>query len=163
MSELSIRPVSESDRRWVRILLRLHFGSESMVVHGQIFYPAEQQGFIASASGKRIGLITLDFQGETCEITVLDALQSREEIFQRLLDAAKQACISQKCHHLRLVTTNDNTDALRIYQAYGFRLCALHSGAVDEARKIKPEIPLKGDSGIPIRDEIDLEMEIGTR
>lgn len=31
-------------------------------------------------------------------------------------------------------------------------------GAVDEARRIKPQIPLIGLDGIPIHDEIELEM-----
>jgi hypothetical protein len=30
------------------------------------------------------------------------------------------------------------------------------------ARRIKPEIPLIGENGIPIRDEIELELMLGT-
>ncbi|WP_291411085.1 hypothetical protein [Actinophytocola sp.] len=37
---------------------------------------------------------------------------------------------------------------------------ALSLGAVTEARRTKPEIPASGDYDIPIRDEIELEMEI---
>jgi hypothetical protein len=33
-------------------------------------------------------------------------------------------------------------------------------GAVTEARKIKPEIPATGLGGIPVRDEIELTMEL---
>jgi hypothetical protein len=35
-------------------------------------------------------------------------------------------------------------------------LAPLITNAVDKARKIKPEIPLVGNDGIPIRDEIEL-------
>jgi hypothetical protein len=49
--------------------------------------------------------------------------------------------------------------ALRFYRRTGFRLTALHPGAVDEARKTKP-IPALGHDGIPIRDELDLTMEL---
>ena len=59
---------------------------------------------------------------------------------------------------LWLVTTNDNLDALRFYQRRGLRITAVAAGAVDEARKIKPGIPLLGDHGIAIRDEITLEF-----
>jgi ribosomal protein S18 acetylase RimI-like enzyme len=55
-----------------------------------------------------------------------------------------------------LTTTNDNVDALRFYQRRGFRLAALRPGAVDEARRIKPEIPQVGEHGIPLHDELDL-------
>jgi hypothetical protein len=59
---------------------------------------------------------------------------------------------------LWLVTTNDNTHALRFYHRLGFRLAALHPGAVEAARRLKPEIPLLGLDEIPIRDELELEI-----
>jgi hypothetical protein len=31
---------------------------------------------------------------------------------------------------------------------------------VEQSRKLKPEIPLIGNDGIPIRDEIELEMKL---
>ncbi len=59
-----------------------------------------------------------------------------------------------------VVTTNDNTDALRFYQRLGFRLRALRPGAVDEARRtLKPSIPSIGAGGVPIRDELELVRE----
>lgn len=36
-------------------------------------------------------------------------------------------------------------------------MVCLRYGAVDRARKQKPQIPLKADNGIPIRHEIELE------
>jgi hypothetical protein len=58
-----------------------------------------------------------------------------------------------------LVTTNDILEALRFYQRRGFRLSALRAGAVDEARKrLEPQISTVGGFGIPIRDEIEVEL-----
>jgi hypothetical protein len=37
-------------------------------------------------------------------------------------------------------------------------MAALHHNAIDLSRKLKPEIPLIGMDGIPIRDEIELEI-----
>jgi hypothetical protein len=37
---------------------------------------------------------------------------------------------------------------------------AIHAGAVDAARKIKPQIPLVGENGIPIHDEIEMEKNL---
>jgi hypothetical protein len=60
-----------------------------------------------------------------------------------------------------LVTTNDNLVALRFYQRRGFRLSALRPGAVDEARRrLKPAIPDAGAFGIPLRDELELELRL---
>jgi hypothetical protein len=47
-------------------------------------------------------------------------------------------------------------------QRRGFRLTALHEGAVDQARaRLKPEIPRTGDHGIELRDELELEKVLG--
>jgi hypothetical protein len=34
----------------------------------------------------------------------------------------------------------------------------VHVNALEESRRIKPEIPLMGMDGIPLRDEIELEI-----
>jgi hypothetical protein len=57
-----------------------------------------------------------------------------------------------------LITTNDNLHALGFYQKRGFRLVAVHSNALAASRKIKPSIPDFGMHGIPLRDEIELEI-----
>jgi ribosomal protein S18 acetylase RimI-like enzyme len=61
---------------------------------------------------------------------------------------------------LTVVTTNDNLDALRFYQARGFHLFALRAGAVDNARDLKPEIASRGNYGLPIRDELELRRTL---
>jgi hypothetical protein len=59
------------------------------------------------------------------------------------------------------MTTNENLPALRLYQRTGFRLVELRPGAVDQARSRKPSIPKTGHEGIPIRDELDLVLDLG--
>jgi hypothetical protein len=56
-----------------------------------------------------------------------------------------------------LITTNDNTKALRFYQRLGFDLVRLDRDAVTEARRrLKPTIATHAD-GIPIRHELEME------
>jgi hypothetical protein len=60
-----------------------------------------------------------------------------------------------------VVTTNDNVDALRFYQRRGFQLASVRCGAVDEARRtLKPLIPVTGNYGIPLRDELELAHDL---
>jgi hypothetical protein len=60
-----------------------------------------------------------------------------------------------------VVTTNDNLDALRFYQRRGFRLLALRPAAVDAARRsLKPSIGTVGSYGIPLRDELELVLDL---
>ena len=74
--------------------------------------------------------------------------------------AVKEAATRQGCKTMWLVTTNDNTAALRFYQKLGFRLVAVHRDAVEKSRELKPEIPFVGMDGIPIRDEVELVLRL---
>ena len=86
----------------------------------------------------------------------VSADRRRRGIGGRLVDVVASAARRRGAGELWLVTTNDNLDALRLYQRHGFRLSALHAGAVDRARITKPTIPLLGRHGIPIHDELVL-------
>lgn len=99
-------------------------------------------------------------EGE-CEIMSLNSLAEGKGIGTALLSEVEKAAREQDCRLLKLVTANDNTHALRFYQRRGFVLSKISIGAVEEARKLKPEIPLIGSDGIPIRDEIELVKVLG--
>jgi GNAT superfamily N-acetyltransferase len=74
------------------------------------------------------------------------------------MDAVLERARTAGCRRLWVVTTNDNTRAIRIYQQWGFDLAALHRDAITEARRtLKPHIPELGEHGIPMRHEIELE------
>ncbi len=75
-----------------------------------------------------------------------------------MLDAAASEAKRRNLSRLWLVTSNDNTRAIRFYQRYGFQLKAVHIGAINEARKLKPSIPLIGDDGIPIEHEFEFQI-----
>ena len=94
------------------------------------------------------------------EILSLDSLSERRGIGTALLDEAVLAARKADCLRVMLVTTNDNLYALRFYQKRGFDMVRLIRNAVDAARNIKPEIPLTGMDGIPIRHEIELELRL---
>jgi hypothetical protein len=57
-----------------------------------------------------------------------------------------------------LITTNDNLHAIKFYEKQGFRIIAVHRGAVDRARVLKPSIPLVAENGIELHDELELEL-----
>lgn len=56
------------------------------------------------------------------------------------------------------MTTNDNTEALRFYQKRGFAITTIRINEIEKQRKIKPSMPILGNDGIPIRDEIELKF-----
>ena len=154
----SLRPLADIDRPWVRQWMSNHWGAELVVVHGEQCYPAEFPGFVAESGASAVGLITYILRGDECEILSLDSLAEGQGIGSALIEAVRMITIENGARRLWLITTNDNLDALRFYQKCGFELVKIHRHAIDESRKLKPSIPLLGKFGIPIRDEIELEM-----
>jgi ribosomal protein S18 acetylase RimI-like enzyme len=88
----------------------------------------------------------------------MNSLVEKKGIGSALVEAVKEKAKAAGCERLWLITTNDNAAALRFWQKRGFRLSAIYPNAVEELRRLKPEIPLTGNDGIPIRDEMELEM-----
>jgi ribosomal protein S18 acetylase RimI-like enzyme len=160
MDKLFIRPLSTEDRDWVAHRVIDSWEAEIVVVHDTIYHPAELPGFVALAGEKPVGLLTYHNEGTACEIVTLDSWRENRGVGTRLIESVIQAARREGCKRLWLVTTNDNTHALRFYQKRGFTLAAIHINAIEKARTIKPEIPHSGINGIPIRDELELEMWI---
>lgn len=128
-----------------------------MLVHNENIRYDEVDGFIYDDWS---GVITFMLKGEECEITSLDSLHEGKGIGTALINEVLQEAKEKKCRRVFLITTNDNLHALGFYQRRGFELVAVHCGAVNKSRKIKPTIPLIGGNNIPLRDEIELEMII---
>ena len=157
MSDVEIRPLVAADRAWVAQFIVEQWGDAMVVAHGRVYYPAELPGFAAFADGRCVGLLSYQLAGDACEIVTLDSLLEGRGIGSRLIAAVLAAPRAAGCARLWLITTNDNMRALHFYQKRGFALVAVHRGAVDRARALKPAIPTLGFGGIPLRDEIELE------
>ncbi|MGV8025945.1 MAG: GNAT family N-acetyltransferase [Anaerolineaceae bacterium] len=160
MSAINIREKSPHDIAWIHTLMLESWGSNAVVLQGRLYHPAELPAFIAEQNGERMGLVTYIFENGTCEIISLNSLQPGLGIGTLLMDAVKQIALKNGCTEMKLFTTNDNITALRFYQKFGFYLEALIKNGVASDRDIKPEIPLKADNSIPIRDYLLLKMRL---
>lgn len=156
--DFQVRALTPADQRQVAGWMAEHWGFEIVVSRGVVHRPVELPGFAAVAGEQWLGLLTYHIADEACEIVTLDSVQPNVGVGTALIKAAKQAAQEAGCRRLWLITTNDNTDGLRFYQKRGFVLVAIHRDAVSRARQIKPEIPLAGNNGILMGDEIELEM-----
>ena len=153
-----IETIQQADESRVASLLESSWGSRHVVTRGKIFDAAKLPGFLAIGNTEILGLITLRFEVSECEIVTLDAFKQGEGIGSALFKAARRNCLERGGDRLWLITTNDNLGAITFYQKLGMRMVAIHSDAVTEARRLKPQIPLVAENGIPIRDEIELEI-----
>jgi N-acetylglutamate synthase-like GNAT family acetyltransferase len=157
----TVRPLEANDRSWLTSFMTERWGVPVAAGGGRLHRLDELPGFAAvSADGTVTGVVTYLIEADACEVVSIDAVVQGEGVGTALLEAACAAAASAGCRHVHLITTNDNVDALRFYQRRGFALTELRPGAVDESRRMKPQIPLVGAHGIPIRDELVLVREL---
>jgi uncharacterized protein YhfF/N-acetylglutamate synthase-like GNAT family acetyltransferase len=116
---------------------------------------------IKDDAGGIAGVLTWILDGDSMEILTLHTARQWAGGGSALLTAARRVAEAIGARRLWLITTNDNTDALRFYQRRGFRLARVDAGAVDRSRAaLKPGIPGTGLNDVPIRDELVLELSI---
>ena len=156
---MTVRPLGPGDRDWVRAKLAVLWG-ETVVSRGRVHNPAVLPGFLADEGGEPVGLATYRIDGNDCELVTIDSFPQGAGAGTALVEAVAAAGRDAGCGRIWLITTNDNLRALRFYQRRGFRLVALHPGALDRSRELKPSIPEVGLDGIPLRDELELELRL---
>lgn len=152
-----IKPLDETYRSWAIEFIRREWGSSIVVSRGKIHDAKTLSGFVALEGNKPIGLLLYTRENNECEIVSLNSLIKGKGIGTKLLQAVKNI----PCRRLWTITTNDNLEALQFYQKRGFVLVTLYPNALEQSRKLKPEIPLVGKYGIPLRDEIELAIVSG--
>lgn len=158
---LVIRELGGEEREWAKRLLSERWGATGLVSRGVLHQAARLPGFVAAQGGRRLGLATYRLDGLSCEVVSLDAVEPRQGVGTALLRSIEGAARAAGCNRLWLVTTNDNLDALRFYQRRGFHLVRVHPDALEVSRRLKPGIPEVGEHGIPLRDELELELRLG--
>jgi predicted acetyltransferase/N-acetylglutamate synthase-like GNAT family acetyltransferase len=159
---MEVRDATAGDRAWLAGVLAERWGSTLIARRGTLVDAGELPGLIAEIDGEPVGLATYEETDGMIEIVTLDALGERQGVGTALVERLVALAGERHCSRVWLVTTNDNLRALRFYQRRGFRLAALHAGAVDRARALKPGIPAVGSGGLEIHDEIELAREIPT-
>ena len=153
-----IYQIDSTSRNAINTFIIRQWFTLDMVVHGEIINLSRAEGFYYSENEEINGLITYRIIDNEMEILSLDSLIPNKGYGTGLLNEAIQKARNTGCHRIMLITTNDNLNALRFYQKRGFDMVKLYRNAVDESRKLKPQIPLVGMDDIPIRHEIELEL-----
>jgi GNAT superfamily N-acetyltransferase len=155
---MKARELTTDDRGWAERLVSDRFASSRIVSRGVVHDARALPGLIAESEGSPVGLLQYRVVGEQFEVVVLVADRPRRGIGRFLLREAEAIARSHGCKRMWLITTNDNRAALSFYRAIGWRLVAIHRGAMRESRRLKPEIPEFAADGTPIEDEIEFEL-----
>jgi ribosomal protein S18 acetylase RimI-like enzyme len=157
---MNVRPLAEAEREWVRRTLEELWSDGIVVSRGTVHEPSTLRGFVAEDGGKPVGLLTYRLEGGECEVVTIDAFPEGAGAGTAMLEAVTAVAREAGCRRVWLITTNDNLRALRFYQRRGFHLVAVHPNALVRSRELKPSIPETGLDGIPLRDELELELDL---
>jgi N-acetylglutamate synthase-like GNAT family acetyltransferase len=157
---MRVRAATPADRDWIGAILD-QASARRVARNGELVKAFDHPMLIAETDEGPAGVLTYIVRNGACEILTLHATKQWRGAVTVLIAGIRSVAEEVGCRRLWLVTTNDNVDALRFYQRRGFRLVGLRPGAVDDARRrLKPGIPETGDHGIPLRDELELELEL---
>jgi ribosomal protein S18 acetylase RimI-like enzyme len=157
-----IRAITASDATKLTDLFAAELGGRQQARLGELVDVLALPGCVTLDADDVVGAATYAVDGTRAELAALAVTSTRrnEGIGGQLVEAVADAVHAAGATTLWLVTTNDNLDALRLYQRHGFRLLEVHVGGVDASRQLKPLIPALGDYGIPMHDELVLERRL---
>ena len=153
---IRVRPIESADRPWVVRRLGDAFGGVGVARKGVLVDASVLPGFVATDGGRAVGLLTYDVAHGECEVVAILSTEQGLGIGRALMDAARDHAVAAGCHRLWLITTNDNTRALRFYQRWGMDLCAFYRHGARRSREAKPALPHLGADGIPLEHELVL-------
>ena len=162
VSAARIRARQPADLATVAAFLERHH-SARVARLDELQRPLDHPALVAVDGDDLVGVQTYVLAGTAAEILTLhvDERWRGAGTGTALIGSAERLAVGAGCTRLFLVTTNDNTAALRFYQRRGFRLAELRPGAVTRSRAtLKPEIPELGTDGIAIRDELVLDKPL---
>jgi ribosomal protein S18 acetylase RimI-like enzyme len=161
---LTVRPIASADIDWIRAELERNWGGTRISSLG-VWYDADKlPGFVAvhadHADPVGLATITSPIPRGSCEVITLSSSIEDAGVGTLLLQTCADHARAAGSSRIFLTTTNDNLRALGFYQKRGWLIVAIHRGGMDKARAIKPDIPLIGMNGIPLHDEIELELRL---
>ena len=157
----TVKPIDASLRRLVQPIVNDSWAAPLIVVNGVLWDTRKLPGLAAVfPDGTIAGYLLYAFHDGVCEIMALESLRETIGIGTRLIAHLQSLVIDRGIKKVVVMTTNDNLNAIRFYQKRGFTLRALRPNMVEVSRRLKPGIPSIGNDGIPLRDEIELELDL---
>jgi GNAT superfamily N-acetyltransferase len=155
---MNIQKLDETYRDRVNAYIKYLWGGPGIVTRGNLYDSSNLPGFTATEGGELLGAILYRPDGDELEVAVLFSLVQGRGVGTALLDVVAGFARVAHMRRVWLVTTNDNTHAIRFYQKYGFTLKAVHIGSMETTRKLKSSLPLRGIDGIPLEHEFEFEF-----
>jgi ribosomal protein S18 acetylase RimI-like enzyme len=139
--------------------LEAAFGDVTVARKGALIDASVLPGFVATDSGRPVGLLTYEAANGECEVVAIISTEEGRGIGRVLMDAVRDHAAATGYRRLWLITTNDNSRAFRFYQLWGMDLCAFYRHGARRSREVKPSLPERGVDGVPL--ELEFELPLG--
>lgn len=158
---LPVRPAGPGDRETLCALAMHFWGKTDVDALGRRYDLLALPAFVAHADNKVVGVLSYAVEGDRLHIVALHILPDYQGCGtgRALIEAAIAQAMCEGLARVVLATSNDNLPALYFYQRLGFLLTGLAPGAL--VRLHGGEEP--GVAGIPVRDEVQLELPLSKR
>ena len=135
-----------------------------IITKGNIIDIYDLPGFVVIDNNIIAGAVLYQIIDGDCEIVAMYSLKQNAGIGTALINAVIHYVKNKSCKRVWLITTNDNTHAIRFYQKRGFTLKNVHINAFKVTQQLKGIVgdgkdnTVLGIDDIPILHEFEFEI-----
>lgn len=157
---MEIIAIKEAHRAYINQVIKDKWSGPMVASMGKLLSTKSLPGYICVDDDMIQGFVLYNIEYGSCEIVVMESNRENRGLGTALVNAVIEVARTNGCKRVWLVTTNDNTHAIRFYQRKGFNLKEVHINSMEKLRQLKPEIPLTGNDHIPVMHEFEFEVLI---
>ncbi|HEY1174601.1 MAG TPA: GNAT family N-acetyltransferase, partial [Phytomonospora sp.] len=139
MADTIIREATDADRPAIDAILAEAWGRPYVALGGRGVVLTGLPALVALLNDEIVGVLVYRIDGDALEVLSVNSRAGGAGT--GMITAARDHATALGLRRLWLVTTNNNSNALRFYQRNGLHLVAVRTGAVAASRKVKPGIP----------------------
>jgi ribosomal protein S18 acetylase RimI-like enzyme len=157
-SSLTIRPAVHADRPRIAELAHYFWDEVDVECFGQSYQVDTLPAYVACEGDKIVGVASYACEEDGINLVMLNVLPQwhGQGAARELIAAVTQAARVEGTARIIVTTTNDDLPALGLYQRLGFTITNVLVGKMLEHHG---GIEL-GFAGIPVRDEIQMELRL---
>src|SRR5260370_9166135 len=96
MSNIIVCPINRENRAWIIQFIVEHWGAEIVVSRGVVYHPQDLPGFVAIQEGEKVGLVTYNIEGESCEVVTINSTQPSSGVGTALIEAVRDIAIKAR-------------------------------------------------------------------
>jgi ribosomal protein S18 acetylase RimI-like enzyme len=158
MPPSTIRPATPADRARIAELADYFWGEVEVECFGRSYQVDALPAHVACDGDQIVGVASYADEGDAVNLVMLNVLPrwQGQGAARALIAAVTETAHARDAERIIVATTNDDLPALGLYQRLGFTITEVMVGKLLEHHGgVEP-----GFAGIPVRDEIRMELRL---